>query len=261
MYKQQQQEWVKMLLILILCINLSISATSSIKTVKHQAKSSVKNSKKHFIQSNKLHYKQSDINSEISSNKSISSNNLIINGDFEQYAASFCSDADLCYESNSAIIAPWYTPCNSDNTIHVEKRVTASSGTWFLDLNTNRPYGIAQNVNLVAKKAYKLSFSIRNNKFNPSPNAVYSGVVRASGNKFQYFRTSNSTWSTVSYSFTATVTATSISIYSTTSGLYGPYIDNVKLIPVDASTPILSPPDLPPVSSMVIISEVSKYKY
>ena len=136
-----------------------------------------------------------------------------------------------------------------------------------MDLNSDSPYGIAQNVKLTIGSPYSLTFYIKPNSNanilgTSSQNiAIFTGSVQATGALIQKFSTSksssSSSWSIVSYNFTATQAITTIHVWSTTLGTYGPLVDNFNLVDVSASSSpltIVNPIGVEnPLSSMVII--------
>ena len=185
--------------------------------------------------------------------------NLIQNGDFEQNIPEFCATSTFCYETNSAIISPWYVPSGSSyNNIQVDKSVPAASGTWFLDLNSDKQYSIAQDVSTIIGQSYSLVFYIRSNNnnvlgTNPPSESVFKGQFAVTGSATQSFSTSSATWTKVTFSFSATQKTTTIAIWSTTPGSYGPYVDNVQLLYNNPNNIPLTPapPATNPLSTMV----------
>ena len=187
--------------------------------------------------------------------------NIILNGNFEQNMSTFCSSHVFCYETNSAIIAPWYIPCGSYNNIQVDTSQSAASGLWFLDLNSDMPYSIAQDVNLVVGQSYELTFDTKANNLrvpgiNVTVPSEFTGTIQATGAKLQSFSTNSLIWSEISYIFTATQKFTTITIASTTAGSYGPFVDYFTLYPTNLSVPSLPSPAVNPLSSLVSYASI-----
>ena len=179
--------------------------------------------------------------------------NILINGDFEDNTASFCPKSyNYCFETNSAIIAPWYVPCGSYNNIQVDRTLLAASGSWFLDLNSDLPYSIAQDVNLVVGKSYLLTFSVRIAPgINVTVPSQFTGTVQATGSTLRSFSANSTTWSDVTYRFTAIQKLTTITVASTTAGRIGPYVDKFSLYPSDTTVTPLASPSVNPLSASV----------
>ena len=92
---------------------------------------------------------------------------------------------------------------------------------------------------------------------NPPAVSTFTGQYQISGLQAQTFSTSSASWTTVSYTFTATKAASTLIIWSTTAGSYGPYIDNFSLYAADASLATPAQPSTNPLSSQVIIQILS----
>ena len=122
-------------------------------------------------------------------------------------------------------------------------------------MNSDRAYSIAQDVNLVVGKTYKLTFSVSENTYCELATYNKTGLVQLSGFPAPSSRTffhnaaanvSAATWSTFTYTFTATQVYTTITIGSTTAGTCGPSIDNVVLCATNSAAS-LTPPGAPKV--------------
>lgn len=163
---------------------------------------------------------------------------MIINGDFEDFSAKHCKQS-WCLLTNTEAIKPW-TVTSSYKTFELDNTPwKAASGDWSMDLNSDKPFTIGQNVSLEVGKSYELRFSLNHNNCEV---AQKTGFARISGAPDQVFSRSQALhgnqWQIISVPFVATQTLTLIELGSTTAQSCGPVIDDVELNLVEVAKPI-----------------------
>ena len=159
--------------------------------------------------------------------------NLIANGDFEDNGVWHCPGYKYCLAPYANQPVTWYL--SQGTKFELNSSWPGFLGNISLDLNSDSPYTIGQNVSLTVGKKYLLTFMLNSN---PSCVGGYNrtGFVSATGARVSTF-TSNEGgiafhegWRKVTYPFTAVKAATEIKIGSNTTGKCGPVIDTVALV-------------------------------
>lgn len=168
--------------------------------------------------------------------------NLIQNGGFEDHKQLYCGGT-WCYSTDNSAIAPWSLVKGGPYEVDSGGSWSAQSGTWSMDLSSDSPYSVAQNVNLIPGHDYSLSYYlIENSGCNQPLNTNHTGYVSATGSASQVFwhalSVYGNNWLYKTYNFTATSTVTSIEFGSTTNGACGPVIDTISLVDLGAHAAI-----------------------
>jgi choice-of-anchor C domain-containing protein len=158
------------------------------------------------------------------------SDNLLINGSFEQGPSTFSGPYP-----GSTIIPGWVV---IRGQIDYYPGWQAADGSVSLDLNGSPGVGgVEQTFLTVPDQQYLVTFSMAGN---PHTQQVYTMSVAAAGESadFSFDNTGytelNMGWATKSWTFAATGTSTTLQMYSTTTAtpLDGPALDNISVVAV-----------------------------
>lgn len=177
---------------------------------------------------------------------------LVQNGSFEDPDIS-TGTFSIVPDSNPVLkwLVAWVSPLTNTGTLgleiqdHVAGSPETSSGNQFAELDGYHPVNISQSITTVPGMNYVLSF-----KYSPRPgrnsadNAIQaqaSGIVLGANITDDGSANSDTVWSTITRSFTATTTSTNIGFNDIgTDTSYGGYIDSVSLRCVP-TTPVECP--------------------
>jgi len=118
----------------------------------------------------------------------------------------------------------------------------ASDGTRCVDLNNVSPGGVAQTFNTTAGRTYIVTFDMSANMFGGP--ALKTMNVSAAGQsaafEFDYVAEGatqfDPAWVSHEWSFVATSSSTTLQFMSTSTGVFGPAIDNVVVVPAPAAS-------------------------
>lgn len=168
-----------------------------------------------------------------------SATNLLQNGGFES-AMTGCVGEDFCISSD-AIIAPWKNAIAGDSIeVTSALRYQPASGQFSVDLNTDRPTKIYQEVQLEVGQTYTLTFSYsKNGKCDGDDKKGFVNILDAKadlstmeGLYKQFVGTSE--WKVSTMSFRAEFNTMRIAFGSLEEGKCGPALDSVSLVKVNA---------------------------
>lgn len=145
---------------------------------------------------------------------------------------------------NTSALSGWTVTGNVD---HISTYWGASEGSYSLDLNgSGSSAAISQMVTgLTAGSVYQILFDMSGNPAGPPPTkSVQVSTDEAIGN-YTYDTAakgttrSNMMWETMSFSFTAAGTSTTLTFLSTQSATsYGPALDNIRISEVTGAVPL-----------------------
>jgi hypothetical protein len=160
--------------------------------------------------------------------------NMVVNGDFEDFADAYCKKG-WCLSSNISAIAPWKLAIGPkfelDGTVW-----PAQSGKWSMDLSADEPYSITQDIPTVSGKRYNLTFYLNKNQACADADRTgYYQIGRESKISFIHAKGLKK-WVKIQKSFIASSNC-SLTIGSTSEGSCGPVLDNVSVVKVDADIP------------------------
>jgi hypothetical protein len=163
------------------------------------------------------------------------SEELIVNGGFENAAFYESSCPSWCSPSDASLIAPW--TFSGQSTYELNFGVwKAFEGKISMDLSSSGPVTISQVVPTTAGKQYVVSFQLNDNSCG-SPTTNRTGKIVATGAQplsfghmggFQSAKLSP--WTEVKYYFFATGSKTTISISSTDASGCGPVVDKISMV-------------------------------
>jgi choice-of-anchor C domain-containing protein len=124
---------------------------------------------------------------------------------------------------------------------YIGTRWTAGEGARCLDLNGTSPATIAQDIiGLVPGISYELSFLMAGNPEGPPATKSLEVSVGSLSQMYSFSGVgspANLGWSQQTMNFTATAATMPLSFSSLTAGIYGPALDNVRIVPVPEPTP------------------------
>jgi len=160
---------------------------------------------------------------------------LIVNGGFENAAFYESQCPSWCSPSDASLISPW--TFSGQPTYELNFGVwKAFEGKISMDLSSSGPVTISQVVPTTAGKQYVVSFQLNDNSCN-SPTTTRTGSIVATGaqplsfgHKGGFQSANPSPWTEVKYYFFATGSKTTISISSTDPSGCGPVVDKISMV-------------------------------